>query len=156
MNGIVPFDTRCQGELPLHVLFVGTKDESTGKYAQIQKDIYSEISPVPVVIKEDKYKAGQIIGIFVRYEWNRVPEGARDITVKVYSKMKDLKLVDEHGRTNMQHMDSQYSFKIEQDDGNGYQPKSLIDLVKNTKSIPFFFEELKENLWILFMWFTEY
>ena len=106
MNGIVPFDVHCPGELPLHVFFVGTKDKSSDKYVKIEKDVYSELSPVPVVVKEGKYKAGEAIGIFVRYEWNRVPEGARDITVKVYSKMKDAKLVDEHGRTNMQKMDS--------------------------------------------------
>ena len=87
MHGIVPFDVHCPGQPPLHILFVGTKDEQTGKYKQIQKDSYEEVSPVPVLIKEDQYQKDQTIGIFVRYEWNRVPEGARDITVKVYSKM---------------------------------------------------------------------
>ena len=72
----------------------------------------------------------------------------------------DLKLIGEKSnRENMIHMDSISSFGIKvinDNDPSTFRPKNLIELIKDTHSISFFFEELKENMWLLLMWFAEY
>jgi hypothetical protein len=87
VQGAVPWESHCPGKPPFQVLFVGTKNMTTGKFHRLGKTFYRETIEVPLTIDEHQYKAGDQIGVFVRYEWARVPDGARDITVKLYSKM---------------------------------------------------------------------
>lgn len=115
VDGAVPWESHCAGQAPLQVLFIGTKNTTTGKYHRLAKSFYRERVEQPLSIDERHYKAGDQIGVFVRYEWGRVPEGARDITVKLYSKM-DLALVDEHNRTNQYKMDTLEAFDGIEDD----------------------------------------
>ena len=94
----------------------------------------------------------------MRYEWGRVPEGARDITVKLYSKM-DLALVDEHNRTNQYSMDTLEAFDGIVDDfwnQHVYRPHSLVNLILHSESTGGFAEAVHQYPWVLWRWLNEY
>ena len=71
----------------------------------------------------------------------------------------NLKLENRNGDENMIHMDTIDSFVNNNDPSYNqelYRPTSLTNLYENSKDITPFFEDLIQNLWLLFQWFDEY
>lgn len=82
----------CLTKLPRNTVFIGKYNATIQKYVPvIYGDFIEKWSEPQHIFNQTSYKAGDKFLIYFKYDWNEYPEGTRDITISLYSKM-DLQL----------------------------------------------------------------
>ena len=82
----------------------------------------------------EDYSAGDKFVIKFFYDWDRTPERAKDVTVKIYSAM-DITLTNSDGVSKEIHMDDISNFHGEAN----FRASSLLDLYHHSASLEYFF-----------------
>lgn len=100
----IPLTGSCfTGDAQPTVTFTVSKGEGASNTV-LQTKTYTDNYPQPIQVIESSYAAGDILFAAVDYTWNASPQP--DFTIVVYSKQKNLQILDNTSRLpNTIHMD---------------------------------------------------
>jgi len=133
MNGIVNND--CINTFPFKRIEMSRWNEELSEYQNFLSTAGVDWVIRPIIFGPGDYFLGDKFQLKFFYNWDKYPDIAKDVTVKVYSDMKDLKLTDSDGNTNEIHMDDISNFHGEPN----YRASSLLDLYHHSASLDYFF-----------------
>ena len=129
---------------------------SSSTFDLYYKHITEALLSDPITIPPQDYEGGSQWVVSVTFNWKKVPQDARDYTVKLYSK-HDLEIYEGHNR-NERKMDDVSDFTEIKD--FKVIPKSLFSVLFDQGFIKAdfggAFETIRDNTWLWWNWFDAY